>query len=280
MKTFKIGIGTLALSLVLALVCAPVDASAQVKTHQETFTEAKDGTRPNLWNSRIAFSRVTWYFRGAVTSCSFKIERAELGTVWEDLLAVQDCSAEGKIEFVTAPLHAIIRFVVTEFTGDGEVTFYWEGFTGEKCGKEYQGALSKETSLDPAPGQELSVTIPARERWRIHSALFKLQTTSSAVDREVFLSVSVGGDEIFRTFADGVVKANQEGIFTTANLGFVGTIGLGPSSLNQPADERTVMIPVSDIFIPGGYKLETETFGIQAGDDYSSAIVVAEKCPN
>lgn len=268
------------LTLGLVLLCAPVGAAAQVKTHFETFSEAREGNRPNLSDSRIAFSRVTWYFRGPVTSCSFKIEQAEIGGAWTDLVPIRDCSSEGKLAFITRPLHIIMRFVVTEFTGTGEVAFYWEGFTGEKCGLEYPGIFSTETIPNPATGEELSTVIPLTEKWRIHSAAFELQASGAFGDREVFLTVSTDGNVYFRVLADGVVEPSQRGRFTTSNLGFV-SAGLGPASVNQPAEERTIMVPIySGAFIPGGDVLSTETINIDPDDSYGSVVIKPERCPS
>lgn len=236
-------------------------------------------------NSRITFSRVTWYFLGSITSCSFRIEKSDFGTTWADLIPLQDCSSEGKFEFITPVINQFLRFNASTVTGGGTVFMFWEGFAGAGCGIDYNPIVSAIESSDPAVGAELLKVIPPSERWRVHSTSFSLQTNSTAIDREVFLTLSSDeGKLYFRTFADGVVKAGQKGIFTTVNLGFVGTVGLGPSSIHQPVDERTIMVPIqSGPFIPGGHVFATNTNGMQlgpSGDDYSPAIFFVERCPN
>lgn len=281
MQTFKMKIGTLALGLVLALLCAPVDAAAQEKTMFGQFTSPSIGTMLHVVHSRVTFSRVTWYLDGNVTDCSFKVQKSDDGSTWTDLTPVHDCSASGRFEFITPILGRFIRFDVPTVIGSGVVNLLWEGFLGVKCGREYPGIFSTIVGSDPEVGDELATTVPSNERWRVYSAAFELQANNTLADREVFLTASFEGNEYFRVFADGVVKASQKGIFTTAALGFVGTTGLGPSSINQPADIRTVMIPIySDAFIPGGHTLSTDTVGMQAGDDYGPAVVLVERCPN
>lgn len=282
----KINSGLLmSLALTLVLLTAPTNAVAQQTTLFGGFDSPGIGSDVAFArNSRVTFSRVTWYFvglAGPVDFCSFKMEKSDFGTTWTDLIPLQDCSSAGKFEFITPTLSHILRFNVTAFSGPRAVFMFWEGFTGVKCGLDYRGVFSVVSSPDPAAGAELSIDIPVAERWRVYSASFELQANSTMADREVFLTASKGSDEYFRTFADGVVKADQKGIFTTSSLGFVGTAGLGPSSINQPTDVRTIMIPIyADAFIPGGHTLATDTNGMQSGDDYSTAAILAERCPN
>lgn len=271
------------LTLALILLGASTGASAQfVFNRLESFFVAGAGSPKNIITSRVTFSRLSWIPSGTVTSCSIKMEESSDGLTWADLTPLQDCAVAGDFEFITPSfLGQFIRFNVPTLAGGGNLIATVEGFRGTECGRSYSGIFSVVSGSDPAVGVELSITIPASERWRVYSASFELQASGVLADREVFLTASEGGNEYFRVFADGVVKADQKGIFTTAALGFVGTAGLGPSSINQPTDVRTVMIPIySDAFIPGGHTLATDTNGLQSGDDYSPAMVLVEKCPN
>lgn len=271
----KITIKLLALAF-FVILCAPV-AMAQVEIRRD-FREPGVSVL-NVGAIRATFSRISWVPEVTITACSFKIEESSDGVTWTELTPSQDCTSSGKFEFITPPL-SIIRFNVSALTIGQRLILFWEGDRGIGCGLGYSGILTKIIGPDPAAEDELSIIVPTHEKWRVHSALFKLQTSNVVADREVFLSVLKDGDEVFRTFADGVVKANQMGIFTTVDLGFVGTVGLGPASLNQPTGERTIMVPISNAFIPGGSILTTDTIGIQTGDDYGPPIIVAEKCSN
>ncbi|MEE9569786.1 MAG: hypothetical protein V3W37_10395 [Candidatus Binatia bacterium] len=280
MKTLTLGLLSI---LALALLGVPLSVVAQQETLFVQVTQTGPTTMKDVLNDRITFSRVTWYPGETVTDCSFKMEESDDGTTWSDLTPVQDCSsnAKGRFEFVTPILGHFVRFNIITRTGAGFINILWEGFIGTKCGLDYRGVFSTMVSSDPATGAEVSVTIPIHERWRVYAAAFKLQADTSVADREVFLTASSGGNEYFRSFADGVVKADQEGIFTASSLGFVGTAGLGPSSINQSLDVRTIMIPIySEAFIPGGDTLATDTNGMQAGDDYSPVVIKVEVCPN
>ena len=272
--------------LVLALVSLSMSMSttAQQVTFRGSFAEPGISGTVDARNFRVAFSRVTVYFFLATpTECLFKIEQSDFGITWEDLIPLRDCTSEEKFEFITPIINKVLRVNLPVFTTTppGVVFVFWEGYTGERCGKDYDGIFSTVVGSDPAAGTELSITVPSIERWRVYSAAFRLQADSTVGDREVFLTASENGNEYFRVFADGVVKADQEGIFTTAALGFVGTAGLGPSSINQPTDVRTILIPIySDAFIPSGHTLATDTNGMEPDDDYSPAVVLVEKCPN
>ena len=264
------------------ILMIPSSTVAQVpRVVNSRFAEPGTSTMANVLNARATFSRLTWTLEGTLTTCSFKMEKSDDGLSWTDLTALQDCTSPSKLEFITGPISKFVRQNMVSLTGGGIVHTFWEGFRGSACGRDYPGIFSVITSPDPAAGAELSTTVPADERWRVYSSSFELQANGTVEDREVFLVVSQGSDEYFRTFADGVVKANQLGIFTSAPIGFVGTAGLGPSSINQPTDVRTIMIPIySDAFVPGGHTLSTDTGGLQAGDDYSAAVLLVERCPN
>ena len=269
------------LTLALMLLGASTSVQAQ-KTLLTQFVEPGVSTPTDVENGLVTYSRITWTTSSTITACSFKMERSDDGISWiEDLTPVLDCTLSGRFEFITPLLGKFIRYDVSVLTGDGFLTPLWEGLRGVECGRNYSGIFSVVTSSDPSAGTELSISVPSSEKWRVYSSSFELQADSTVEDREVFLVVSQGSDEYFRTFADGVVKANQLGIFTSAPIGFVGTAGLGPSSINQPTDVRTIMIPIySDAFIPGGHTLATDTGGLQSGDDYSPVVVLVERCPN
>ncbi len=271
-------------AILLALLYAPVGITAQQVTMRGDFQQPGVGRTESARNSRVTFSRINWYFFvNPPAECLFKIEQSDFGVTWTDLTSLIDCSSEGKLESITPIINGFLRINATAYTNTeiGFVSIFWEGYTGERCGKDYDGIFSTIVSPDPVAGAELSIVVPALERWRVYSSSFHLQTDSTNEDRNVFLTVSDNGDEYFRTFADGVVKADQEGIFTAAPLGFVGTTGLGPSSIHQPIDVRTIMIPVySAAFVPSGHTLATDTDGMQPGDDYGPAVVLVERCPS
>ncbi|KKK72076.1 hypothetical protein LCGC14_2907520 [marine sediment metagenome] len=276
MQKLKIGL----LALVLSVIS--VSVAAQDRTVSGRFVVPGTSTMEDVQNFRITFSRLVWIIDGAPTVCSFKMEKSADGLLWTDLTTLINCTSSGKIEFVSTPfVGKYIRHNLTTFIGGGILRIFWEGFHGDRCGFDYSGVFSVIASPDPAVGAELSISVPSYERWRVYSSMFELQADSTKEDREVFLTASKGGNEYFRTFADGVVKADQRGMFTTAPLGFVSAAGLDPSSTRLSTDVLTIMIPIySEAFLPGGHTLATSTNGLQAGDDYSPAVVLVERCPN
>ena len=269
------------LLLALALLGVSSNAVAQkVVGLSPRFVESGFSSIFNVASGRVAFSRFSWVTIGGAVSCSVKVEESDDGITWSDFTSIQDCTSTGKLEIISSP-PGFVRFNVTALTSGSDLRVFWDGFSGNECGFNYDGIFSVIISANPTAGAELLITVPTTERWRIYSSLFELQVNSVVGDREVFLVASEGSDEYFRVFADGVVKAGQKGIFTSAALGFVGTAGLGPSSINQPTDVRTILIPIySETFVPGGHTVSTSTGGLQSGDDYSSATILVERCPN
>ena len=214
-----------------------------------------------------------------LTTCTVKLEKSQDGVTWTDLIPAQDCTTVGKLREITGNVR-FVRNNVTALSG-GTLSVWYRGFDGRGCGSQYPGIVSVIVGADPAPGVEQVITVPSTERWNVLSARFELVTNSTAGDRSVFFSIDTGGDEYFRTFADGLVQANQRGIFTASPLGFVGTIGLGPSSIHQPVDVRTILIPVQQgIYVPGGHNFRTTTDRLEPGDDFSAATLLVERCPN
>ena len=227
------------------------------------------------------FHQLTWGPTSLVAPavCTIKLEQ-HLNGVWGDLIPPQDCTVAGVFREISSRPR-LLRMSVTALSVDGRVGANYKGFDGAGCGKQYNGIISVITGSDPAPGTELAATVSPTERWRVLSAHFELITDSTASDRNVFFSLDFNGNEYFRTLADGQVQANQRGIYTASALGFVGTAGLGPSSVRQNTSIRTILIPIQqDTFIPGGHNVRTVTEGLQSGDDYSAATLLVERCSN
>ena len=269
-----------ALTLLTCLVFG-VGASAQTPllTKGEGFTEPGVGTAFNLGSTFPTFHQVAWQpTTEPLVGCAFKVEKSLDGSNWSDLVSERDCTIPATVRAISGDIR-FIRIEVTTLTS-GRIVISYRGFNGATCGREYNGITSVIAGVDPAPGAELIVTVPADERWKILAAHFELVADSTVVDRNVFFSVDEAGNEYFRTLADGLVQSGQRGIYTASALGFVGTSGLGPSSVHQPVDVRTILIPVpSDIFIPGGHNIRTVTDGLQPGDDYGPATLLVESCP-
>lgn len=265
----------------LACLVFGVGASAQepLLTRVQGFNTSGAGVSIDLGLSFPTFHEFTWQPGSTpLTSCSVEFEQSSDNVTWANLGPAQDCTVKGGLKAIGKPRY--IRYNVISLAGGTFVTLY-KGFSGATCGRGYSGIVSVIVGVNPAPGTELIVTVPADERWKILAARFELVADPTVVDRNVFFSVDEAGNEYFRTLADGLVQSGQLGIYTASALGFVGTSGLGPSSVHQPVDVRTILIPIpSDTFIPGGHNLRTVTDGLQPGDDYSAATLLVERCPN
>jgi len=257
-----------------------VGAQEPVLSRFEAFTAPGEGPAINIGPRVPTFYRLAWGpTASSLSACTVKLEKSEDGVVWTDLLPAQDCKIAGTAEAIVDNTN-FIRIAVTALSG-GTVLIEWRGYDGAGCSLEYEGIVSVVVGVDPAPGAEQVITVPSAERWKILSAHFELVASSTPGDRSVFFSLDENGNEYFRTFADGIVQANQRGIFTASTLGFVGTAGLGPSSIHQPVDMRTILIPIQqDTYVPGGHNIRTITDGLEPGDDYNAASLLVEKCPN
>ena len=262
-------------------ISTALDAQEPLIERDGDFREPGVSSLINMNPQYPLFHQLTWGPTSLVAPavCTIKLEQ-HLNGVWIDLIPPQDCTVAGIFREISGRPR-LLRISVTALSIDGRVGVNYKGFDGAGCGKSYNGIISLIIGIDPAPGTELIASIPALERWRVLSAHFELNADSTIVDRNVFFRVESAGIEYFRTLADGQVKSNQRGIFTASALGFVGTAGLGPSSVRQPVNVRTILIPIqSDTFIPGGHRIRTDTDGLQAGDDYSAATLLVERCSN
>lgn len=258
-----------------------VGAQEPIFSRGEGFNTPGVGLTLGLAALYPTFHEFTWGPVGfdTLTTCTLKVEKSEDGIAWTDLVSAQDCTVPGRIRAISGTTR-FVRNSVTALSG-GTVSIRYRAFDGQGCGPLYNGVISTVVGEDPSPGTELEVTVPLSERWKLLSIHFELIADSTVEDRDVFFTISNGGNRLFRTLADGFIEKDQRGIYTASALGFVGTAGLGPSSIHLPADVRTILIPIqSGAFLPGGYVISTETDGLQPGDDFTAATLLVERCPN
>lgn len=267
--------------LLLVGLMLPVGIGAQEPLIQksEGFTAPGTGVSRSLASAFPSFHRFSWGpTTSPLTACTVEMEKSIDGVTWESLVPAQDCTIPSSAKVIANT--RFVRSQVTALAG-GTLAVLYRGFDGDGCGMQYNGIRAPFVGSDPAPGTEIVITVPEDERWKIGSVRFNLITDSSQGDRSVFFSIDDGSVEYVRTFADGRVEPNQTATFTALALGFVGTTGVGPASIQLPADERTILVPIhANSFLPGGYRILTDTDGLQLGDDYSAPALLLERCPN
>jgi hypothetical protein len=118
----------------------------------------------------------------------------------------------------------------------------------------------------PAAGADLVITVPARARWRFISFQATLTTAAAVANRNVSI-----------TFDDGVnVFAESPSNFVQA-ASIVNTYNAFDSGQyeNVPFDLVTLQPLPSNIFLAPGFRISTETAGIQAADQWSAAQFLA-----
>lgn len=130
-----------------------------------------------------------------------------------------------------------------------------------------QGYLFTASAGAGTPGNEHSISVPARNRWRLHSIALSLTTDANAANRRVHIIIRRAPSDylIYPTNTDQTAGlswayyfAPHLGNLQTA-LGTVLTFGIGPPWV-----------------LAAGDTILTQTTNIQAGDQYTALIVKGE----
>jgi hypothetical protein len=127
-------------------------------------------------------------------------------------------------------------------------------------GSEVDGAghLYTFQGVQPAAGADAAITVPSSTRWRLQACSFFLQTSAAVGTRHVLFVVDDGAN---LQYAIGT-PANQNpstGVrYSLAPATALASDGSGFITLPLPA---TTMLP-------GGSRIRTQTFGLDAGDQW------------
>lgn len=128
------------------------------------------------------------------------------------------------------------------------------------------GRIFTYTGADPDAGAEVSITVPPRHRWRIHSIRFSLVTNATVEDRTITALFDDGIDTFLAIASPTVQPAS-----TTKHYYFSCTgapeINILLLSLN----------PFPCISLPAGYRIRSGTTNLQAGDNYTAPILLIEE---
>lgn len=166
----------------------------------------------------------------------------------------------GTATFFIAPHILISRYLLfDQFVG-------WPGHSLQNS-IEGPGGLVLDTTAAPPAGDEMEVTVPVNERWRLQSGLVTLTTDGTAAMRIPRIQIEVGGNRVFRALAENTVTASLTRILT-----FSSGASLSPATV---ADD-IIPLPVN-LYLPGGAIIKTVTSNLQTGDQYSAANLLVEK---
>lgn len=132
---------------------------------------------------------------------------------------------------------------------------------------EGPGMIRSVTGTNPAAGAEISETVPTGARWRFISLSSVLDTDATAVNRRPTLVVTDGTN----TFGNYMTATNL-----TAN-----TIqpvcfaeGIGDAVL---ANFMSQAASPNNFMLPAGYQLTTDSFNLQAGDEWTAPQLLVEE---
>lgn len=122
---------------------------------------------------------------------------------------------------------------------------------------------------NPAAGIEISETVPASVRWKLISVFFRLVTSATAATRRLHFVVDDGTNKLFDFPVGNTHLASLTRDYTIAHVGNVG---------NGIQDDDIMQILPADAVLPTGFRVRTETTGIQVGDDFGAPQLWVEEC--
>lgn len=131
-----------------------------------------------------------------------------------------------------------------------------------------RGYIVEEVTLNPAAGDEILETIPAGEKWLVHSASVTLVTSAAGGTRKPHF--------VFRND-----NGNELHVFSYANIATSKTtlLCLGQYGYVPDAEDNDVIpfsAPPNIWMLPAG-TITTETNGMMSGDNYGLMTLIVEK---
>jgi hypothetical protein len=138
---------------------------------------------------------------------------------------------------------------------------FWPGGTYVRP-NEGPGVWRSITGATPAAGAEISETVPSQAFWRLYAFRFSLTTSATVATRNVSLRFDDGAN----VFDEAWPNLNQaQGVtapYTFSNNAVPSIPALSTNINVMPLDDTKLL--------PGGFRIRTNTFGIQVGDQYTA----------
>jgi hypothetical protein len=131
-----------------------------------------------------------------------------------------------------------------------------------------RGYIVEEVTLNPAAGAEILETVPAGEKWLIHSASVTFVADATVVNRKPhFVFRNDNGNQL-EAFGYANVAASETVLLCGAKYGYV------PDA--EDAGAIPMVLPPDLWMLPAG-TITTDTNNMQAGDNYGLMTLIVEK---
>lgn len=131
-----------------------------------------------------------------------------------------------------------------------------------------RGSIRGITGTNPGAGSEISEVVPTNALWRLIGFHFQLVNDANVATRRVVLIIDDGSDTLMRLESAGVQLAS-----VTNNYSWLS--GHGFSSSASIIDQE-MPLP-TDLYLPQGFRIRTETTNIQAGDNFAAPELFIEE---
>lgn len=128
------------------------------------------------------------------------------------------------------------------------------------------GRIRSITGTDPAAGEEISETVPARRRWKLISLRFDFVTNGTVADRIIYILIDDGTNPLFFIPYSVAQTASQTKAYNLTQ------------QLSAPfAVNNHIFLPLPQLTIGPGYRIQTSTPSIKTGDNYSAPQLLVEE---
>jgi hypothetical protein len=122
---------------------------------------------------------------------------------------------------------------------------------------------------DPAAGAEVSVTVPGRAMWRVHSVVAQLDTDGTAANRVPRFDFAYGGRTIYSVASTVAATADTIVNFAAGEgCDHGGSVAAG-----------AVTMPLPPLLLQPGATFATVTDAIVAGDNWAAPVLYVTEIP-
>lgn len=129
------------------------------------------------------------------------------------------------------------------------------------------GVLRSILGTGPGAGLEITETVPSNARWRLLALFLTLVTDATVANRDAALTF----DDGINTVARFPAAQNQLASLTTR---YLWTSGGARVAIAQ---DRTIVTPIPDIWLPDAFRYKTVTTNIAAGDAWGGPRLLVEE---
>lgn len=128
------------------------------------------------------------------------------------------------------------------------------------------GRIRSITGTDPAVNTEISETVPARRRWKLHTIRFSLLTDVNAADRRVKILIDDGTNALIEYALTNIQTASLTYYYSFA-----------PIPCTELKIGTVIFAPFPHLILGPSYRIKTVTANKQVGDNYSAPQMLVEE---